>query len=157
VISARASATLCCWRRQAPGHRLHLHALQHVERLAAALVLLDAAHLQAEGDIVGAIEMGKQRVALEHHRRAARRRRQIRDVLRTEDDVALGRLFVARDHAQGRRLAAAGGPEQAAIGAGRNLEVDRVDRRTVALGQGHQFNVGLLRHARGEAIPVPPA
>ena len=94
-------------RRQAAGVGLHLHELQHARAPARGALLVDAAHLQAEGDVVDAVEMREQRVALEHHRRAARRRRQIGDVLGAEDDVALARLLVAGDHAQGRGLAAA--------------------------------------------------
>ena len=142
--------------RQTAGEGLHLHALQHVERLGAALLLVDAAHAQAEGDVVGAIEMRKQGVALEHHRRAARRRRQIGDVLGSQDDVAFARLLVAGDHAQGRGLAAAARAQQAAIGARRDAQADRVHRRGLAkaLGHGHQFNVGLRCHrASGKQAP----
>ena len=66
-------------RRPARRIGLHLHQLQHVERLGAALVLVDALHLQAEGDVVDEVEMRKQRVGLEHHRRAALGRRQVGD------------------------------------------------------------------------------
>ena len=51
------------------------------------------------------------------------RRGQVGDVLRPDDDVARGHRFMARDHAQGRGLAAAGRAKQAAIGAGRNPEL----------------------------------
>ena len=62
VISARASATRCCWPPESCAGRrvgigLHLHQLQQLERPGAALVLVDAAHLQAEGDVVDAVEM----------------------------------------------------------------------------------------------------
>ena len=40
----------------------------------------------------------------------------------------VGRIVVSGDHAQDRGLAAARGPEQAAIGAIGNLEIDAVDR-----------------------------
>ena len=130
--------------------------LQHVERLGAALLLVDAAHAQAEGDVVGAIEMRKQGVALEHHRRTARRRRQVGDVLGSQDDVALARLLVAGDHAQGRGLAAAARAQQAAIGARRDAQADGVHRHglAVALGHGHQFDVRLRCHrAPGKQAP----
>ena len=46
--------------------------------------------------------MREQRVALEHHRRAALRRRQVGDVRGAEEDVALVDALVAGDHAQRR-------------------------------------------------------
>ena len=94
--------------------------------------------------------MRKQRIGLEHHRRAALGGLEIGHVLRAEDDVAFADRLMARDHAQGRGLAAAGGAEQAAIGAGRNLQVDAVNRqrRTVALGDGDQFEGGRTGHGR---------
>ena len=48
--------------------------------LARRSSLADAAHPQAEGDVVQARQMREQRVALEHHRGAALRRRQVGDV-----------------------------------------------------------------------------
>ena len=118
-----------------------------VEQLAGARVALglgDAAHLQAEGDVVERVEMGKQRVALEHHRRAALGRGQAGDVPAAEDDVALVDALVAGDHAQRAGLAAAGRPEQAAVAAGGDLQVDAIDRRRVAvvLDRVDEFEVG---------------
>jgi len=80
----------------------------------------DAAHLQAERDIVEAVEVRKQRIALEHHRRATLDRRQVGDVLSVDQNVAAADPLVPRDHAQRGGLTAAGGSEQAAIGATRN-------------------------------------
>ena len=54
-------------------------------------------------------------------------RRQADDVLAADQDLACRRILVAGDHAQDRGLAAAGRPEQAAIGAVGNLEIDAVD------------------------------
>ena len=65
-------------RRTPLGQMLHLHELQHVHGFGAPRILVDAFHLQAEGDVVDRVEMGEQRVALEHHRRAAPGRRQDR-------------------------------------------------------------------------------
>jgi hypothetical protein len=98
-------------------------------------------HLQREGDVVDGIEMGKQRVALKHHRGAAPGGRQVGDVLGADDDIAGRRGLVAGDEAQGRGLAAAGRAQQAAIAVGRDLEIDPVDRhgRAVELRQGCKF------------------
>ena len=60
VISARASATRCCWPPEScagsrVGVGLHLHALRACSSACARrVVLVDAAHLQAEGDVVDA-------------------------------------------------------------------------------------------------------
>ena len=112
VISARASATRCCWPpdscgRHAVRELLELHPRQHLRGLGAALGLTDAAHLEIEGDVVEHAQMREQRIALEHHRRAALDRRHADDHLAADPDLARGRRFVAGDHAQDRRLAAA--------------------------------------------------
>ena len=112
VTSARASATRCCWppdscagtRSRVSGHG---DELEELHRLLAPRRLVDALHLEREGDIVDAGEMRKERVALEHHRRAALGRRQFGDVGRADENVPFGRALVARDHAQSRGLAAA--------------------------------------------------
>ncbi|GJD77875.1 hypothetical protein NBEOAGPD_1086 [Methylobacterium gregans] len=121
----------------------HLHEVEHGERPRAALGLAHAPHLQAEGDVVAAIEVGEQGVALEHHRGAALRRRGVAHRARADDHVAGGHRLVAADHPQGRGLAAARGAEQAAIGAGADLEVDAVhgNRAAVALGQADQLDI----------------
>ena len=88
--------------------------------------------------------MRKQRVGLEHHRGAALDRRQADDVLAADQDLAGGRILVAGDHAQDRGLAAAGRPEQAAIGAVGNLQIDAVDRvgdAVIALADACQFDI----------------
>ena len=138
---------------------LHLHELQHLPRLAAPLGLGDAAHLEAEGDVVEAVEMRKERVALEHHGGAALGRRQVADGLVAEHDVAARRRLVAGDHAQRRGLAAARGAEQAAIGSRPDLQIDRVHRDSVAiaLGEAGEFDVheAPLSAMRGAAISGP--
>ena len=103
-----------------------------LKQFAGALVprrAVDAAHFQGKCDVVEHGQVRKQRVGLEHHRRAALGRLEVGDVLRAQDDVALADRLVAGDHAQGRGFATAGGAEQAAIGAGRNLQIDVVDRQ----------------------------
>ena len=88
--------------------------------------------------------MRKQRVGLEHHRGAPLDRRQADDILAADHDLAVGRLLMAGDHPQDRRLAAAGGPEKAAIGAVGNLQIDAVDDvgdAVIALDETRQFDI----------------
>ena len=80
--------------------------LQELRRLSAPRHLVDALHLEREGDVVDAGEVRKERIALEHHRCAAPGRRQVGDVVIADQDVAVSRAFVAGDHAQRRSLAA---------------------------------------------------
>jgi hypothetical protein len=108
---------------------VHLHHGEQAGGLLAPLGLADAAHLEAEGDIVDAIKVRKQSVALKHHRRAAFDRRQIRDAHAVDDDLAFADRFMAGDHAQSAGLAAAGGAKQAAVGAARDAQRDVLDRR----------------------------
>ena len=49
---------------------LHLDKAQHLTRLGATLDLRHTAHAQAERDVVDAVEMREERVALKHHRGA---------------------------------------------------------------------------------------
>ena len=130
------------------GEGRHGDELEKLHRLLAPLRLVDAAHLQREGDVVDAIEMREQRVALEHHRRAALGRRQVGDVGVADQDVAFADRLVAGDHPQGRGLAAARGAEQTAIAVGGHAQVDRVDRerRAVALADADEFEIGGLGH-----------
>jgi hypothetical protein len=101
----------------------------------------DTAHLEREGHVVEHREMGEERVALKHHRRAAPGGREIRHVVGAQHDVAAAHLLVAGDHPQRGGLAAARGAEQAAVDAGRDLEVDRIhgDRAPVPLGDADQL------------------
>jgi len=66
--------------------------------------------LEAEGDVVGDVEVRKEGVALEHRVDVAAMRRRLRNVLAVEQDPPAGRALEARDHAQRRGLAAADGP-----------------------------------------------
>ncbi len=67
---------------------------------------------EAIGDVVQDGHVGEGRVGLEHHGDVALACRQQRDVAAADGEPTLGRLLEARDHAQQRRLAAAGGTEQ---------------------------------------------
>jgi hypothetical protein len=134
VMSARA------WR--------HGDEFEELHRRLAPRRLVDPPHLEREGDIVDAAEMREQRVALKHHRRAALGGRQVGDVGRTDQNVALARAFVTGDHAQRRRLAAAGGTEQAAIAAGGDAQIDGVhcNCRAIAFRHAHEFEIADFRH-----------
>ena len=73
--------------------------------------------IQAEADVAGDREMGKQRVVLEHHPDAALLRGQLEagpaHHLAIEQDFACAHRLEAGDTAQQRGLAAAAGPQQA--------------------------------------------
>ena len=69
--------------------------------------------LQPEADVVGDGHVREQRVRLEHHADVALVRRPVGDVRRRRSMIVPGgRLLEARDHPQGRRLAAARRPEE---------------------------------------------
>ena len=78
VISARASATRCCWPPESCAGRrlgvgLHLHELEHVARLLARRSSLATPRIcRLKATLSTQVEMREQRVGLEHHRRAAR-------------------------------------------------------------------------------------
>ncbi len=87
-------------RRHALGVRRHRDEFEELHRPLAPRLLLDAAHLQRERDIVDAGEVRKQRVALKHHRRAALGRRQVGDVGRRRSECR------PRRRSRGRRSCA---------------------------------------------------
>ena len=109
-----------------------------------------APHPQREGDVVADIEMRKQGVGLEHHRGATLDRCEAYDLLAANEDLAVGGILMTGDHAQDRRLAAAGRAQEAAIGAVRNLQVDAVDDpvdAVIALDDSRQFDASVFdRH-----------
>src|SRR5271156_4183491 len=94
--------------------------------------------------------MRKQRIGLKHHGSAALNRRHPDDVFAADYDLSVSRVFMARDHAQDRGLAAARRPQKAAIGAIRNLQIDALYYRmnaVIALAETRQFNIAALnRH-----------
>ena len=81
---ARPSATRCCWPPESCEGLRSQQRLQSEQRRDAvepprASPLGDAAHREPEHDVLGDRQMRKQRVGLEHHGDAARRRRSGRE------------------------------------------------------------------------------
>ncbi len=134
--------------RAADGHALALaarhlarQALQvwpEVEDLGRAVdLLLDHRGVglgepQREAHVLGHGHVRVQRVALEHHRQVALRRRQPRDVAAVEVDAAGAERLEPGDQPQQRRLAAAGRPDEHGELAARDRQVDALDRLHVA-------------------------
>ena len=120
---ARPSATRCCWppescdglrveqRRRARAGR------RRAARRAVALGGRHAAHPQPEHDVLGDRKVREQRVALEHHRDVALRRRQRRDVAPADQDAA------AVGHARARRSGAASSTCRSPTGPSSTLSV----------------------------------
>ena len=124
-----------------------MHLLDHGIGCAEAIGLRHAAHAERKGDVLAHGEMREQRVRLKHHRGAPLHRREPDDVLAADHDLAGGRVLVAGDHAQYRGLAAAGGADEAAIGAVGDLEVDAVDHiadSVKALADARQFDIAAI-------------
>ena len=88
--------------------------------------------LQAEGDVLFDRHMREQRIGLEHHVDGPAIGRRAGKVLAVEDDFARRRLLEARQHAQQRGLAAAGGAEQREEFAVVDIEREVVDGDEIA-------------------------
>ena len=83
--------------------------------------------LEAVGDVVAHAQVGEEGVGLEDHGHGAFVGRQGHHVLPVEDDPSGGGVLEARDHAQRRGLAAAGGAEEGDELARCYVEADAVD------------------------------
>src|SRR6185369_11370640 len=126
-----------------------LHLRQRIGDLAGDGGPLHAAHAQAEGNVFTDRAMRKQGVVLEHHSHVALVRRHMGDIDPTDLDDAFGRRLEAGDHAQRRRLAAAGGPQQREEFSFLNAHVDGIDgARAAVIGLGDADNVDTGAHAR---------
>ena len=94
LTSERASATRCCWppelMRLALRVLAHLHERERVGHALLDLVLRRAFLLQAERDVRFDRHVREQRVRLEHHVHRAAVRRQRREVLAVDEDLAGG-------------------------------------------------------------------
>lgn len=98
-----------------PGLVTELDQLQHLVDLL--LHRGDAAAAQAEGDVLGDVEVREERVRLEDGVDGPFVRGQVGDVPVAEVDGAGGGVLQAGDHAEGGGLAAAGGAEEGEEGA----------------------------------------
>ena len=134
VTSTRASATRCCWppescARLAVGELVPRPTISSASpRLLRRARLVDAVHLQPELDVLEHRPVREEREVLEDGGRRPLVRARRDERLAVEEDVALGRVVVAADHAQRRRLAAARRAEQDDVLAVVDVEVDVVDR-----------------------------
>src|SRR5262249_3322161 len=93
-----------------------------------ALLRRNFLHAQAELDVLRDVLMGKQRVSLEHHAEVAVARLEIVDDAPVDANFARSRILKTGDHAQRRRLAAAGWPDEDNELAILNREVQVLDR-----------------------------
>jgi hypothetical protein len=105
------------------------------------VVLADALLAQPVAHVLRDVHVREQGVVLEHRVDVATVRRHARDRLAREIDLALGGLLEARDHAQGRRLAAARRAEERVERPARHDEVHAVDGDDVAEALGHALDV----------------
>src|SRR5438105_3651040 len=119
----------------------------------APIAAWDAAHAQAERDVLRDAQVREQGIALEHHAEIAAIRCNRRHALAADINLARARLLESGDQAQRRRLAAAGGPEQRKYGPARDVEGDIVDGHHDAKDLAYlvQPDVGF---ARAHACPV---
>ena len=102
--------------------------------LGGDLLLGQAAHAQAVGDVLAHGHVRIERVGLEHHRDVAVLGLDLADVALSDKDVAFGLRFEARDDAQQRRFAAARGAQDHHEFAVGDFAVDAMDDRDVAEG-----------------------
>ena len=156
LTSARASATRCCsppeslsGLRRASASQLDQ--LQHLGDAFPDLRLGHAFLLQAVGDVLVDRHVGKQRVGLEHHVDRALVGRHGGHVHAVDEDAAGRRLLEAGQHAQQRRLAAAGAAENREELAAMDVERHPVDRRDAVEQLRHVADL----HQRGAFRRAP--
>jgi hypothetical protein len=94
------------------------------------------AQFQTERHVLVNAHVRVQRVVLEHHGDVAVARRHVVDDPVADEDLAAGRLFQARDHAQGGRFAAAGRPDEHEKFTVADVEVQAVDGANFFFGLG---------------------
>src|SRR5262249_4508504 len=115
-------------RRVALREAVQLHELEELAHAAPDLVLRALPHLEAKGDVLPDGHVLEGGVVLEDHSDSARPRRQVRDVVVTQRDLAGVGLVKAGDHAQERRLAAAARAEKSRQRPLRNRDGDIIER-----------------------------
>jgi len=104
------------------------HLLERARNRVGNVSARKPAHAQPEGDVPGHGAMREQRVGLEDHAEVAAVHRHVGHVSGADVNAALVRRLEAGDHAQRRGLAAAGRPEQREELAGRDRQMDAVNR-----------------------------
>ena len=142
LTSARASATRCCCPPDSSQVRRCLVAGQadELERLAdpAGLVGLRGLLLaQPVAHVLADVHVREQGVVLEHRVDVPAIGRHPGDRLAGQIDLARRRLLEARDHPQGRGLAAARWPEERVERAARDRQAHGVDGGHVVEALGH--------------------
>ena len=115
--------------------------------------LRGAGDRQRKRDIVAHREMRIERVGLEHHGDAPLGRVQPGDIGAVDEDRALGDLLQPGDHAQHRRLAAAGWPEQRAEFALADCQVEIGDGGDVAVALADGAHLDML-HLPLQSLPA---
>jgi hypothetical protein len=113
------------------------HEVQQLLHAGAARVLGALADGQAEADVVGHRHVLEGGVVLEHEADLAALRRVVGDLLVADDHGAGVGLLEPRDHAQQRRLAAAGRAEQRGQRAVGHGDADVVEREELAVALRH--------------------
>ena len=122
-----------------------------------ALQLLPAEpeRLETEGDVLADVEMGKERVVLEHHAEPPGHRIGPGHVLAVDQDPAgVGRLE-SRQQPERRGLAAAAGPQQREDLASLERERDAVHRHGAVEPLGQPVEAEEGTHCSGCSFPVP--
>ena len=142
--------------------RPELHELERLRDLEAPLLLRQAVVLEPEGDVARHVEVREQGVALEDRVDVPLVGRHLGDVDAVEHDVPARRTLEAGDHAQRRRLSAAGGPDHREELARRHLQVDAVHGDDVCELLRQPFEPDLSLHAytsnaAATAASPPPA
>ena len=97
------------------------------------LGLREAGKPQAERQVLAHRHVRVERVGLEHHGDAALARRHVVDELAVDQKLAVRDRFQSRDHAQRRRLAAAGRADEDDELAVGDVEIDAADGRLTAV------------------------
>ena len=120
--------------RVALGLRAQAHQGQHLGHTLARL--RRRLPVQPEGHVLRGREIGKQRIALEHHAKATACGRPARDVIALEQHPALVRHVDAADDAQQRGLAAARRAEQADELARLHVQVNAAQHLLIAVALG---------------------
>src|SRR6185295_5280946 len=99
--------------------------------LARDLVAWTPRHPEAESDVLAHGHVRIERVGLEHHRQAAFRGGQLRDVIAIDDDASGADILESGDQAKQRRLSAPRRPDEDDEGAILDIEINaRDDGRT---------------------------